>query len=322
LFVLARRHQNGGFTLVELLVVIAIIGVLVALLLPAVQAAREAARRSHCQNNLRQIGLALHHYHAARKRFPPGGIDYGWCQYPENGGAEIIRNGNGLLLLLPYLEQTAIYEQFDQEHAAFGALQGNNDCCAPTTSAGVLLGDPLGIGNMALTRQKLSIFSCPSDVGDPILSTAGAKTNYDFSASKEFACDHWSRHDSARKRMFGENSTTRATNVTDGLSNTVAVAETLRDVYNGDTAAWGYRDWVMVGIDIGENPLNAWQWPGRIADPRRSQLRNYAHAGSLHGDGIHVLMADGSTHYLSDSTDPIVLERLAAMADDQVVSLP
>jgi prepilin-type processing-associated H-X9-DG protein len=122
--------------------------------------------------------------------------------------------------------------------------------------------------------------------------------------------------------MFGENSTTRAANVTDGLSNTVAMAETLRDIYNGDATAWGYREWVMVGIDIGGFGINQWQWPGRIAEPRRSQLRGYAHAGSLHGDGTHVLMADGSIHYLSDSTDSTVRQRLAAMADGQIVKTP
>lgn len=319
---LLRHSRVSGFTLVELLVVIAIIGVLIALLLPAVQAAREAARRTQCQNNMRQIGLALHSYHSARKRFPPGGTDYGWCQHPEDGGSEIIRNGNGLLQLLPFLEQTNLYERFDSNHATFDTLHGNNDCCSPTTAAGELLGDPAASGNMDLTQQQLPVFSCPSDIGDPFLPTGGGKTNYDFSASQEFTCKHWSRENPARQRMFGENSTTRSANVTDGLSHTVALVETLRDVFNGDTAAWGYRDWVMVGIDLGENDINAWIWPGKIAEPRRSQLRNYASAGSLHGDGTHILMADGSAHYLLESTDQVIRERLAAMADDQLVSVP
>jgi len=318
--ILRRRclRRVPAFTLVELLVVIAIIGVLIALLLPAVQAAREAARRAQCQNNLKQIGVALHNFHAVRKRFPPGGMDYGWCKFPENGGAATIRNGNGLRLLLPYLEQQSLYDQFDKNHAAYNTLSGNNFCCSPTTSLGNLLGNAVTSGNTKVARQHLSIFNCPSDIGELFLPI-GAKTNYDFSVSGNFECVYWSRVDSSKQRMFGENSTTRTANITDGLSNTFAMAETLRDVYNGRAAAWSYRSWVMVGLDLGQKKINHWQ---TAPEPRRSQLSSWGHAGSLHGDGVHVLMADGSTHYISDSTDPVILERLAAMSDGQIVQLP
>ena len=318
MFPLSHSRRTNGFTLVELLVVIAIIGVLVALLLPAVQAAREAARRAHCQNNLKQIGLALHQFHSAHGQFPPGGMDYGWCQHPENGGAETIRNGNGLRLLLPYLEQQALFAQFDENHAAFNSTEGNNHGHSPTTSLGTLLGNAETSGNTEVANHRLAIFNCPSDTGEPFL-TIGAKTNYDFSTSRNFTCAHWSRVDSDKQRMFGENSTTRAANITDGLSNTFAMAETLRDVYNGWASAWSYRAWVMVGLDLGQKKINHWHSP---PEPRRSQLSSWGHAGSLHGDGTHVLMADGSTRFLLDSTDQVVLERLASMSDGRVVNLP
>ena len=110
----ASRPRGRGFTLVELLVVIAIIGILIALLLPAVQAAREAARRTQCTNNLKQLGLALHNYADVHKIFPPGGLEYGW-QTSSTLGAEpadkLVHNLNGLVLLLPFIEQTALYDR-------------------------------------------------------------------------------------------------------------------------------------------------------------------------------------------------------------------
>ena len=300
--------------------VIAIIGVLVALLLPAVQAAREAARRTHCQNNLKQIGVALHNYLSTFKRFPPGGMDYGWCRFPENGGADIVKNGNGLQLLLPYLEQQVIYEQFDTKYAAYDSIHGDDTCCAPTAMLGSLLGGSAG-GNKKLSRQPLSLFACPSDSGDPFLKIGGgaAKTNYDFSATNSYFCNDWSRSEASKQRVFGENSTTRAAQVTDGLSKTIVMVETMRDVYNGRAPAWSFRSWVMVGIDISENGINQWQ---EGPEPRRSKLSGWGYAGSLHSNGTHVLMADGSTHFLSESTGKSVRESLAAMADGEIVALP
>lgn len=109
------RATARGLTLVELLVVIAVIGILVSLLLPAVQAAREAARRTGCANNLRQIGIALHNYHDAHERFPPGGIEHRMMINPRTGRV-YGRAGRQLawsLFLLPYLEQEPLYEQID-----------------------------------------------------------------------------------------------------------------------------------------------------------------------------------------------------------------
>ncbi len=329
-FVIQRR---AGFTLVELLVVIAIIGVLLALLLPAVQQARASARRAHCANNLKQVGLALQNHHSAKRRFPPAGEGYGWCRHPLNGGTTVVRNWNGLLYLLPYLEQQQLYEQIDFDSATANTRAGNPKCCGPNETLGALLGDAVASGNDALVAQILSVFVCPEDIGEPHARNSllyrvgssdftGAKTNYDFSTANAYTCAHWARHDPGERRMFGEDSNTDAAMVTDGLSNTVAMAETLRDVANGEGITWGYRAWVMVGIDLGNYGINQWQDSYYIARPRRSQLRSWGHAGSLHGDNVHVLMADASVRLLNESTDAQVLELLSSMADGEPFDSP
>lgn len=338
----AIRWPVPGFTLVELLVVIAIIGVLIALLLPAVQSARETARRVTCRNNMKQLGIALHNYHGAHRCFPPGGIGYGWCRYPEYGD-EHIMNKNGLLFLLPYLEQQALYDQFDQSQAASNTTHGNEGCCPPTTAGGTLSGDAVNSGNYRVVTTRLAVFSCPSDNGDPYLPAGssyygvksgtphrGAKTNYDFSTNRSYVCNNWKRSAGSKsRRMFGENSHTRIRDVTDGTSTTFAMAETLYDVYNGRCPAWAYRGWVMVGVDAGAFGFNVWErvpsptddprWP---PNPRRGQLASWGYLGSLHPGGAHVMFADGSVHFLDQDMNTTIRAGMATMAGGEVVKLP
>ncbi len=306
----------------ELLVVIAIIGVLIALLLPAIQAAREAARRAQCISQLKQIGLAVQNYHATHGRFPFAGRDYGWCQAPQQNGSLEIRNWNGLLFLLPHLDNQTIYDQFDQRHPAANNVSGNEVCCPPTKTRGKLIGDANSSGNASLVAQELAIFTCPSDIGDPRFLAGLGKTNYDFSAYGSYECKPWIRQLDEDRRLFGENTNYRDKDVTDGLSNTIALAETLRDVYNGFGNAWGFRGWVMMGIDVGANGINKYQWPGVIAEPRRSQLASFSSAGSLHSEGVNLGMADGSVHFLTESTDPVILESLSTISGEEIVALP
>jgi prepilin-type N-terminal cleavage/methylation domain-containing protein len=243
------RGQRG-FTLVELLVVIAIIGILVALLLPAIQAAREAARRAQCGNNLKQLGVAVHNYHDAYQVFPPAGIGYGWCSEGRPGFPTML-NVSGWTMVLPFLEQQSLYDRYDPRQSA--SAQNTTYCCSlPPNTHGTLMGDPVTSGNAEVLATRIAVFRCPSDPGNPLHSTsstaysikagspyAGVKTNYDFSTNKTLNCDYWNGLADQSRAMFGENSNSKMSSVIDGTANTVAVAETCYNVCNGVCPAWG-----------------------------------------------------------------------------------
>ena len=334
-----RLLKRLGFTLVELLVVIAIIGILIALLLPAVQAAREAARRSQCSNNLKQLGLSLHNYHDAFKMFPSQSINRGWASGASasyESGKLDYKNFSGLVSMLPYIEQQALYDQYDFSSCASYYTRNTG-----VPMAGL---DPIASGNAVLEATVLTALICPSDPGGLLHSYSGAysianssaqprrqgvKTNYDFSAVKVYQFNYWQRQSIQTRYMFGENSTASVASVRDGTSNTVAMAETLHDVANGPCPAWGYRGWYMTGIDIGASyGLNrndiptTWTWYGGDRTPRPSRLTEGGTAGSMHPGGLNVCLGDGSVRFLSETTDRTTLLGIARMADGSTVQVP
>lgn len=334
------RARQRGFTLVELLVVIAIIGVLVGLLLPAVQAAREAARRMQCSNNMKQIGLALHNYADAHQKFPASTQGYGGCV--GNAVKGEIKNVNGLVALLPFIEQQNLYEQFNLDQA-FSINSG-----ASQRATGTVVGDPATNGNAALASLVLTAFNCPSDSNPaigrlegtyygPAPGFSGAATNYDFivNAGTEFAtCNSYKSADSLTKRMFGGDVNTRMAHVTDGLSNTFMVGETTKYWANGAASAWSYRAWVMSGIDpfysAGYGGINVWHqpfvdptWQSPPYMPVRGRARSWwCAAASLHPGGCHFAMGDGSVQFITESIDTPTLMHLTMISDGAVVSLP
>jgi prepilin-type N-terminal cleavage/methylation domain-containing protein/prepilin-type processing-associated H-X9-DG protein len=160
-----RNHLRTGFTLIELLVVIAIIAVLIGLLLPAVQAAREAARRSQCTNNLKQLGIAMHNYHDQNKVFPPGNLRLG-----HSGSVGLL---SAQQAMLPQLEQAAVFNTIntnlpmDQYVAAGSSPYGNSNCATPGSGTAVA-------ENRTAREVLLSVMICPSDVNTQKLDTAAS----------------------------------------------------------------------------------------------------------------------------------------------------
>lgn len=307
-----RFLKRVGFTLVELLVVIAIIGILIALLLPAVQAAREAARRSQCSNNLKQLGLALHNYHDTHKTFPAVGYCRGWA----NGTARDAElgltylNHNSWVSLAPFYEQAALYDAYDFSQAG---------CTYMRNSTRMMAGSPDN-GNAQVAAQSPTVFQCPSDAWDkrnkasatygPSTNTAirGIRTNYDFSADRYVdSFNYWTVAARQRKFAFADSTGTRMGDFIDGTSNTLAVNETVHNVIDGDSPAWGYRGWVMTGVDWSLG-INQWDWPVLGAwytgdrTVRRGQLFSWGLGGSLHPGGANTCLADGSVRFISETT--------------------
>jgi type II secretory pathway pseudopilin PulG len=308
---------------VELLVVIAIIGILVALLLPAVQAAREAARRTQCSNNLKQFSLAVHNYHDAHQVFPPSHINY-MSTYKSMSYAPAL-NHSGMMLVLPFIEQTPLYDTVDFKQPTGPSLYTSSQA-VPTQ-------------NETATAARLNAFLCPSDSG-PLTMAVGPqyygqtnleamRTNYDFSTYAlytlyGYSYNYINTNAPTELRFSGINAEASFRNLTDGSSNCVMLSETTRTVYNGYATAWGYRGWVMTGHDLGQNHgqgfgINCWTYANIASTRKYGRLGNWGLTGSLHPGGAQFALADASVRFIAQTADFNVLSRLARVADGQPV---
>jgi prepilin-type N-terminal cleavage/methylation domain-containing protein/prepilin-type processing-associated H-X9-DG protein len=341
-----RRLSRTGFTLIELLVVIAIIGVLIALLLPAVQKVREAANRAQCAANLKQIGLACHHYHDAQGRLPPGELGVKTPGAPYSNDWQHV---GALAFLLPYLEQDNLYKQLELRVPYPDGPNRLWDCSWPDSSSGAPNAawwkdqrDPtLGPSNLTLAQTKIKTFLCPSD--DPYANTVGTWVAL-YSSNKT-------------DTLFGVYGYTYAAGTIGdslGRTNYVGCAGAFG---NGTSAFWtqwigvfangqsvtlgrvtaldGTSHTLLFGEALGGNSLNrdyafSWMGCGALAtgyglpqsSPSNPHADGFENFGSRHPGVVQFVYVDGSVHALKRggtatrfSDDWYVLQELAGYQD-------
>ena len=327
----ARRSRFRAFTLIELLVVIAIIAILIALLLPAVQQAREAARRSTCKNNMKQIVVALHNYHDVHMSFPQGQskTPNDWCC-----------GGNWRVQVLPFIDQGPVYDSigWTNDYSFGGTSPGHY--AAYTGGAEVFAG------------LEIPVFTCPSSTLDPndtsvinnpqrgqVHHYVGISGSLGVARQTDRACDYGGIV--RGNGILGVQRHSRIRDVTDGTSNTIIVAEQSADVNIGGThrnrtsnyyGGWsgsagnfatdraGRPHWgagttclrYPINHGVGNQSISAASIPGADNTWDFNTIINSFHTG-----GVHVGLADGGVRFISENLEFATLRQLCSMNDGQ-----
>ncbi len=327
-----------GFTLIELLVVIAIIATLVAILLPAVQQAREAARRSTCKNNLKQLGIALHNYHDTHSVLPNSGF----------GRSATIRNELGWnVMILPYIEQSALYDLFDFNNGDYDGTgrRGPYRNELALNRIPVFMCPSCTIERSTNTNEDVTTAGGPFGTGTPYTThyygMAGPVGNLDLNGDGDGTDAGERVFSSCNSGSFGLLSTegimrgpvgysgsgvpfdvpsVRFRDITDGLSNTIAIMEISRDIPPTLTQ-FGYRSWVR-GITSEGTPVNCLARGLSATNPINSLVGsfNYGAWGSNHKGGAQCVLGDGSVHFLSQNMDIHVLQYICTKAGGETAS--
>jgi prepilin-type N-terminal cleavage/methylation domain-containing protein len=287
----SRQHPRRvrAFTLIELLVVIAIISILIALLLPAVQQAREAARRVSCRNNLMQIGLALHNYDMAHECLPPGSLN-------PAGPIQSVATGyhvGWLVLLLPYLEQANAYQHFDFKASVY-ALE-----------------------NAPVRAMPIPTFFCPSNPVDKVQESGGVTVV----ESSYAGCHHdvEAPIDVDNHGVLFLNSSIRYDQVTDGSSNTIYIGE---KIATEGSLGWvsGTRATLRNTSTINAEKSNQFPNPQPGVAPVPADPLFVGGFGSDHEGGCHFGFGDGSVRFLNENIEPTLYQQLGHRADGKLMA--
>jgi prepilin-type N-terminal cleavage/methylation domain-containing protein/prepilin-type processing-associated H-X9-DG protein len=328
------QRCRGAFSLVELLIVIAIIGILVGLLIPAVQASRGAAARNSCANNLRQLGIAAHNHEAALGYFPSGSVAKEYPAQPFT--AWTFYRWSALASLTPYMEQTAAYNALDLSVPLYGSTFGVRP------------------ENVDAVKIVVAEFLCPSDIGRPIVE-GFAPTNYAVCAGSGAGGGTPRNTDG----MFYINSQITPARITDGLSKTALASESLlgqpqsaiphdpqmeykfafaapiSDSLCSATAQWNVSDprgfaWVngefrcgLYNHHVTPNAAEPDCMGVQLGGGVKLQFTPFGWraARSNHPGGVNVLLADGSLRFISDDVDATAWKDLATIAGGETSAL-
>lgn len=332
---------RSGFTLIELLVVIAIIAVLIALLLPAVQQAREAARRTQCKNNLKQLGLALHNFHDTYLRFPPGAAN-DMTPFGTNSGASW--GSSWKVYILPYVDQGPIFSKWDFAGGSSGYTNGTN----------VALANGLVLPAYRCPSSTMPQFNgwnnrmmtSYTGTAGAFNNSSGATNKSPFNVGYQQGCCNGGGSFASDNGLLYSGSKSNMRDCTDGTSNTIIVHEesdVIRTTTNTPVTtniqctSAGIYGWPM-GAAIGFNQApSAWgdgrhfncatiRWginarglSATATDGTNSDVGANFPISSQHVGGAHVLLTDGAVRFLSQNMNADTLFRLAAKADGDPV---
>ena len=304
-----RATPRGGFTLVELLVVIAIIAILIALLLPAIQSTREAARRSQCSNHIRQIGLACINFENTNGRYPPGAYWYGAS--PKN-------RGSILIYLLPYLEQKSLFDAFDFENTIDAQTY-------PNTS-------------IYIDSNSVPVYQCPSDI-QPVSTNGRVSANYAACSGptahidntncscqnnwNNYALVGYEKSPNFAGVFHRRGAATTVKQILDGLSNTIFFGEVRPACSRHHAQGWGSSNNGQ-GLTSTLIPINFNSCDDANSDGCKRPCNWNTELGfkSLHLRGANFVFGDNSVHFLSDEIDHWTYQYLGAKADRKNVTLP